>query len=45
MVYKERGVHGSGESCRLVNSLCWHIPLNPAQCFVFSKPACLLGVE
>ena len=40
MVYKEGGVHGSGDFCRLENSLCWHIPFKPAQFFVFSKPAC-----
>lgn len=29
MVYKGRGVYGPGDFCRLENSLCWHIPLNP----------------
>ena len=45
MVYKERGVLGSGDLCRLVNSLFWHIPFKPAQILVFSKPACRRGIR
>ena len=43
MVYKERGVYGPGDFCRLENSLCWRIPLNPRN-FVFSKPAYGRGI-
>lgn len=46
LVYKERGIHGSGEFCRLENFLCWHIPLNPRN-FLYSasQRVCLRNNE
>ena len=44
MVYKERGVLGSGDLCRLVNSLCWHIPFKPAQFLYLASQRVCRGI-